>query len=150
MKQLISCKMEEGSCVSIHVLKLKGYIDQMDKLGYPQQDDLAADFILNSLPSSYGQFIMNYNMNAWVKTVSELHGMLKMAEMNISHKTNQVLMVKSGGVKKPNNSKCKKNVVVAAKSATNNKQVAKPPLLRSVSALNAMKWGTGNETAHNT
>ncbi|KAJ0890633.1 putative RNA-directed DNA polymerase [Helianthus annuus] len=133
MKQLISCKMQEGSCVSTHVLKMKGYIDQMNKLGYPLQDEMAADFILNSLPSSYDQFIMNYNMNAWVKTVPELHGMLKTAEMNIPHKTNQVLMVKSGGVKKLNNkkrahnSKGKKMAVVAAKSATNNKQVAKPP-----------------------
>ncbi|KAM0046764.1 putative RNA-directed DNA polymerase [Helianthus debilis subsp. tardiflorus] len=132
MKQLISCKMQEGSCVSTHVLKMKGYIDQMNKLGYPLQDEMAADVILNPLPSSYDQFIMNYNMNAWVKTVPELHGMLKTAEMNIPHKTNQVLMVKSGGVKKPNNkkraynSKGKKMAVVAAKSATNNKQVAKP------------------------
>ncbi|KAJ0578078.1 hypothetical protein HanIR_Chr05g0243351 [Helianthus annuus] len=34
MKQLISCKMLEGPCISTHVLKMKGYIDQMNKLGY--------------------------------------------------------------------------------------------------------------------
>ena len=91
---------------------------------------------------------MNYNMNAWVKTMLELHRMLKTAEMNITNKTNQVLMVKSGGVKKPNNtkrdhkSKGKRTVVVAARNATNNKHVAKPHPPRSVSALNATKWGT--------
>ncbi|XP_022004096.1 uncharacterized protein LOC110901592 [Helianthus annuus] len=132
MKQLVSCKMLEGSCVSTHVLKIKGYINHMNKLGYPLQDEMAANFILNSLPSSYDQFIMNYNMNAWVIIVPELHGMLKTAEMNIPHKTNRVLMVKSGGVKKPNNKKRdhkrkgKRKVVVAARNATNNKHVAKP------------------------
>ncbi|KAK1413623.1 hypothetical protein QVD17_35399 [Tagetes erecta] len=132
MKQLISCKMQEGSSVSAHVLKMKGYIDQMTKLGNPMQDEMAGDFILNSLPSSYDQFVMNYNMNAWVKPVAELHGMLKTAEMNIP-KQNQVLMVRSGGVKKPNpkkrgyNSKGKKKVNVAVNRATNNnKVVAKP------------------------
>lgn len=135
MKQLISCKMQEGSSVSAHVLKMKGYIDQMNKLGYPLLDELAGDFILNSLTSHYDQFVMNFNMNGWVKTVPELHGMLQTAEMNISSssKTNQVLMIKSAGVKKPNSKKWghqgkgKKKVIVAAKSATNNnKQVAKP------------------------
>ncbi|KAK1440871.1 hypothetical protein QVD17_06703 [Tagetes erecta] len=132
MKQLISCKMQEGSSVSAHVLKMKGYIDQMTKLGNPMQDEMAGDFILNSLPSSYDQFIMNYNMNAWVKPVAKLHGMLKTAEMNIP-KQNQVLMVRSGGVKKPNpkkrgyNSKGKKKVNVDVNCATNNnKVVAKP------------------------
>ncbi|KAK1424219.1 hypothetical protein QVD17_19540 [Tagetes erecta] len=132
MKQLISCKMQEGSSVSAHVLKMKGYIDQMTKLGNPMEDEMAGDFILNSLPSSYDQFVMNYNMNAWVKPVAELHGMLKTAEMNIP-KQNQVLMVRSGGVKKPNpkkrghNSKGKNKVNVAVNRATNNnKVVAKP------------------------
>ncbi|KAD5960196.1 hypothetical protein E3N88_11668 [Mikania micrantha] len=35
MKQLIACKMQEGSSVSAHVLTMKGYIDQLNKLGYP-------------------------------------------------------------------------------------------------------------------
>ncbi|XP_076939790.1 uncharacterized protein LOC143608718 [Bidens hawaiensis] len=63
MKQLISCKMEQGSPVSAHVVKMKGYIDQLKELDYPLSDKMAADFILNSLPSSYDQFVMNFNMN---------------------------------------------------------------------------------------
>ncbi|KAI3827461.1 hypothetical protein L1987_01537 [Smallanthus sonchifolius] len=133
MKKLIACRMQEGTSVSTHVVKMKGYIDQMNKLGYPMQDEMAADFIFNSLPSSCDQFVMNFNLNGWVKTVLEIHGLLKTAEMNGQSKTNQVLMVRSGGVTKPkpkrrvNNSKGKKKVSVAAKPATNNnKQVAKP------------------------
>ncbi|XP_022032409.1 uncharacterized protein LOC110933498 [Helianthus annuus] len=135
MKQLISCKMQEGSSVSAHVLKMKGYIDQLNKLGYPLQDEMAVDFILNSLSSHYDQFVMNFNMNDWVKTVPELHGMLKTAEMNISNKVSQVLMVRSSGVKKPKtkkksyNNKNKGKTPVAAKPATNkSKQAVKAPL----------------------
>ena len=136
MKQLISCKMAEGSPVSAHVLKMKGHIDQLKKLDYPMPDEMASDFILNSLPKSYDQFVMNFNMNGWVKTVPELHNMLKTAEMNIPSRTNQVLMVRSAGVKKPKpknrgfKGKGKKKVTVAANVATNtNKVVAKkkPP-----------------------
>ncbi|KAD4585845.1 hypothetical protein E3N88_23446 [Mikania micrantha] len=102
MKQLIACKMQEASSVSAHVLTMKGYIDQLNKLGYPLSNEMAADFILNSLPKSYDQFVMNFNMNAWEKTVPELHGMLKTAEMNVPSKFNQVLTVRSAGVRKPN------------------------------------------------
>ncbi|KAD5960533.1 hypothetical protein E3N88_12005 [Mikania micrantha] len=102
MKQLIGCKMQEGSSVSAHVLTMKGYIDQLSKLGYPLSNEMAADFILNSLPKSYDQFVMNFNMNAWEKTAPELHGMLKTAEMNVPSKVNQVLTVRSAGVRKPN------------------------------------------------
>ncbi|KAD6796610.1 hypothetical protein E3N88_07506 [Mikania micrantha] len=102
MKQLIGCKMQEGSSVSAHVLTMKGYIDQLSKLGNPLSNEMAADFILNSLPKSYDQFVMNFNMNAWEKTVPELYGMLKTAEMNVPSKVNRVLTVQSTGVKKPN------------------------------------------------
>ncbi|KAD6119012.1 hypothetical protein E3N88_10283 [Mikania micrantha] len=134
MKQLIGCKMQEGSSVSVHVLTMKGYIDQLSKLGYPLSNEMAADFILNSLPKSYDQFVMNFNMNVWEKTVLELHGMLKTAEMNVPSKVNQVLTVRSAGVRKPNpkkrgyNSKGKNKAIVAAKHATNKaKPITKAP-----------------------
>ncbi|KAD7117932.1 hypothetical protein E3N88_05200 [Mikania micrantha] len=95
---------------------------------------MAADFILNSLPKSYDQFVMNFNMNAWEKTVPELHGMLKTAEMNVPSKVNQVLTIRSAGVRKPNpkkrgyNSKGKNKAIVAAKPATNKaKAITKAP-----------------------
>ncbi|XP_076951572.1 uncharacterized protein LOC143624970 [Bidens hawaiensis] len=134
MKQLISCKMVEGSSVSAHVVKMKGHIDQLKKLDYPLPDEMAADFILNSLPSTYDQFVMNFNMNVWVKTMSELHNMLKTAEMNISSKTNQVLMTRSASVRKTKpksggyKGNGKKKVTIAATRATNaNKGVPKIP-----------------------
>ena len=94
-KALNACKMTPGTSVSAHVLKMKGYIDHLDKLGAPLSQELATDLILASLPESYDQFVMNYNMHSMEKSVTELHGMLKNAEKNIQ-KTNPVLMVQKG------------------------------------------------------
>ena len=95
-KALHSCKMAEGTSVSAHVLKMKGYIEHLDRLGFPLSQELATDLILNSLPDSYGQFVMNYNMNEMDKFISELHTMLKTAEQNIKSKPGHVLMVQNG------------------------------------------------------
>ena len=79
-KALHSCKMAEGASVSAHVLKMKGYIEHLNRLGFPLSQELATDLILNSLLDSYGQFVINYNMNEMDKYISELHTMLKTAE----------------------------------------------------------------------
>ena len=88
--------MAEGTSVRAHVLKMKGYIEHLDRLGFPLSQELATDLILNSLPDSYDQFVMNYNMNAMDKSISELHTMLKIAEHNIKSKYGHVLMVQNG------------------------------------------------------
>ena len=80
---LHDCKMAEGDSVSAHVLKMKGYIDHLARLGYPLSLELSTDLILHSLPSSFSQFVMNYNMNNMEKSIPELHGMLKTAEVNV-------------------------------------------------------------------
>ncbi|KAK9114137.1 hypothetical protein Syun_020934 [Stephania yunnanensis] len=108
IKNLHSCKMIEGASVSPHVLKRNGYIDQLDRLGFPISHELATDLILNSLPKSYSQFVMNYNMNNMEKSISELHLMLKTAEQNIKKPYSNVLMVQNGkGMKKKGKGKAK-------------------------------------------
>ena len=100
--------MTPGTSVSAHVLKMKGLIDQLDKLGAPISHELATDLILGSLLESYDQFVMNYNMHHMEKSIAELHGMLKNVETNIQ-KTNPVLMVKKGeGMKRKGKSKSNK------------------------------------------
>ena len=92
--------MTPGTSVSAHVLMMKGLIDQLDKLGTPISHELSTDMILGSLPESYDQFVMNYNMHHMEKSITKLYGMLKNVETNIQ-KTNQMLMVKKGeGVKR--------------------------------------------------
>ncbi len=92
-KALYQCKLAEGSPVSPHVLKMMGYIENLNRLGYPLSKELATDIILQSLPISYHQFILNFNMNGLEKSMTELHGMLKTAEQNL-RKPNDVLLVK--------------------------------------------------------
>ncbi|XP_022008408.1 uncharacterized protein LOC110907786 [Helianthus annuus] len=96
MRSLITTRMQEGTSVSAHVLKMKAYVDHLARLESPLSDELAGDIILNSLPKSYDQFTMNYNMNGMEKTLAELHQMLKTAEVNIPSKTAPVLMIKEG------------------------------------------------------
>ena len=93
IKALLSCKMVAGSSISPHVLKMKGYLDHLEKLGLPISQELA--IILQTLLYAYDDFVMNYNMHNMEKTLSELHGMLKIAEQNIKT-TSNVLMVQKG------------------------------------------------------
>ena len=44
---------------------------------------LATDFILASLPPSYGNFISNYHMHGAERELNELCGMLKTAESDL-------------------------------------------------------------------
>ncbi|XP_071719387.1 uncharacterized protein [Rutidosis leptorrhynchoides] len=90
VRALHACKMVEGTSVSSYVLKMKRYIYQLERLGSSIGPELAIDLILNSLLKSYDQFVLNYNMNNWEKSISELHLMLKTAEKNIPSKTSEV------------------------------------------------------------
>jgi hypothetical protein len=75
------------------VIKMMGYIEILDKLGCELKDDLATEVILQSLPTSYEPFIMNFHMNDIEKTMTELYGMLKIAEDSIKRNPNHVMMV---------------------------------------------------------
>jgi hypothetical protein len=80
-KALFACKLAKGSQVSPHVIKMMCYIETLTKLGCEIKDDLATDVILQSLPTSYESFIMNFHMNDMEKTMAELHGMFKKARI---------------------------------------------------------------------
>ena len=57
-----SCKMEENSSVSEHILRMSGYHNHLTQLGVNLPDDSVIDRVLQSLPPSYEGFAMNYNM----------------------------------------------------------------------------------------
>src|ERR1035438_5527302 len=58
---LTRCKMMEGESVSLHFLKVQGYLEKLEKLNSPIPEDIAEDIILGSLPYSYKDFIMHYH-----------------------------------------------------------------------------------------
>ncbi|KAI3821376.1 hypothetical protein L1987_08943 [Smallanthus sonchifolius] len=101
MISLTNCRMQEGTPVGLHVSKMKGYAERLKRLGSPLQNDLAIIMILRSLPKSYNQFVINYNMNGFEKSISELLGMLRVAERNLTTKSPSVLMTRDGQIKKP-------------------------------------------------
>ena len=81
--KFFSCKMEENSSVSEHILKMSGLHNRLTQLGVNLPDDSVIDRVLQSLPPSYKGFMMNYNMQGMDKTIPELFVMLKAAEVEI-------------------------------------------------------------------
>nr|GFD01627.1 hypothetical protein [Tanacetum cinerariifolium] len=66
--------------VSSYLLKMKSYLDTLERLGYAMPNELGVSLILNSLNKDYDQFVQNYNTNSMRKTIAELHAMLKLHE----------------------------------------------------------------------
>ena len=94
IKALLSYKLTDGS-VGSHVIKIKGRLEDLERLSFKIEQELAIYIILQSLPKPYDGFVINYNMHGMNKIISELHGMLKTAEKNIKT-TKDILMVNKG------------------------------------------------------
>nr|GEZ85271.1 hypothetical protein [Tanacetum cinerariifolium] len=75
---------EEGQSVSSYVLKMKGYIDNLERLGHPITLGLGVSLILIGLRKEYDGFVQNYNMHSMGKIVNELHAMLKLHEQTLT------------------------------------------------------------------
>ena len=95
-RALLGCKLRDGDPLGPHMIKMVGYVQSLDRLGFPLSEEFATDILLNSLPSVYGPFISNYHMHGMDKKLAELQGMLKTAEADIKRgSTSQVLMVQN-------------------------------------------------------
>nr|GEV13554.1 hypothetical protein [Tanacetum cinerariifolium] len=71
-----ACKQEKGKTVAAYVLQMKGYVDQLERLGYVLPQDIIVGLILNGLTKDFAEFLRNYNMHNMGKTIGELHAML--------------------------------------------------------------------------
>nr|GEX85471.1 hypothetical protein [Tanacetum cinerariifolium] len=101
-----SCRQEEGQSVSSHVLKMKGYIDNLERLGHPVTLGLGVSLILIGLSKEYDGFVQNYNMHSMGKTVNELHTMLKLHEQTLPKNNAPSLnAIRAGKVQKGNKHK---------------------------------------------
>nr|GEU78788.1 zinc finger, CCHC-type [Tanacetum cinerariifolium] len=83
-------------------LKMKSYLDTLERLGYVMPYALGVSLILNSLNKNYDQFVQNYNMHSIGKAIAELHAMLKLHEKGIPKKaeTPDVLAIREGKIQK--------------------------------------------------
>nr|GEY70439.1 hypothetical protein [Tanacetum cinerariifolium] len=86
VREFHTCKQEEGQSVSSHVLNMKGYIDNLERLDQPVGQNLAMSLILVSLNKDFDSFVQNYNMHSMGKTVNELHDMLKLHKETLPKK----------------------------------------------------------------
>ncbi|GKB01356.1 hypothetical protein Tco_0829400 [Tanacetum coccineum] len=102
IKAFHACIKEDGQSVSSYLLKMKSYLDTLERLGYAMPNELSVSLILNSLNKDYDQFIQNYNMHSMGKTLAELHAMLKLHEKGILKKveTPAVLAIREGKIQK--------------------------------------------------
>ncbi|GKA03315.1 retrotransposon protein, putative, ty1-copia subclass [Tanacetum coccineum] len=102
IKAFHACKEEDGQSVSSYLLKMKSYLDTLERLGYAMPNKLGVSLILNSLNKDYDQFAQNYNMHNMGKTLVELHAMLKLHEKGIPKKveTSAVLAIREGRIQK--------------------------------------------------
>ncbi|KAL4388257.1 hypothetical protein GQ457_09G020580 [Hibiscus cannabinus] len=107
-KALFKCKMSEGSPVGAFVIKMMGYIQTLEKLGFPLNDELAIDVVLQSLPDSFNQFVLSFNMNEINKTLSQLLAMLRTVESNMKKGgSKSILMVREARGKRKKVAKLK-------------------------------------------
>ncbi|GJX75545.1 ribonuclease H-like domain-containing protein [Tanacetum coccineum] len=90
-----ACKQEEGKPVAAYVIQIKGYVDQLERLGYMLPQDLVVGLILNGLTKDFVGF-----------------GLSKKAE------TPQVMMIKGGKIQKAN----KKLLKAKGKGKANGKR----------------------------
>nr|GEY33992.1 zinc finger, CCHC-type [Tanacetum cinerariifolium] len=110
VREFHTSKQEEGQSVSSHVLKMKGYIENLERLGQPVGQNLAVSLIVVSLNKDFDSFVQNYNMHGMGKTVNELHAMLKLHEEKLPKKdANPALhAIRAGRVQKNQKNKSHK------------------------------------------
>ena len=79
---LMNTRMTRGN-VRDHCLKMIGHISTAEVMGAKLDQEMKIDMILESLPNSFGQFKMNYNMNKLKLTPVELMHELESAERSL-------------------------------------------------------------------
>ncbi|GKA68978.1 retrotransposon protein, putative, ty1-copia subclass [Tanacetum coccineum] len=99
-----ACKQEEGKSVGSYVIKMKGYVEQLERLGYVLPQDLSVGLILNCLTSDFVGFVRNYNMHNMGNAICELHALLIEYEKGLPKKaaTPQVMTIQGGRIQKSN------------------------------------------------
>ena len=77
---LLAMKHKDGRPVCTHVLGMKSHIDRLRMLGVVVPRELAIDWVLQSLPESYSEFIKCYYVTDHDMTLNDLTCLLVVAE----------------------------------------------------------------------
>ena len=107
MKALMNTQMAEGTPVRDHVLKMMSHLNEIEILGAELDGETQIDIVLMSLPKSFEQFRLNYNMNKRQYSLAELLTELQAAE-GLFRQSVQVNVAEKGSSSKPKGNKKKK------------------------------------------
>ena len=99
-KWLFRARMTEGTFMKMHVLKIIDLITRLGQLGFAMDDELSQNLILQSLPDSFSQFVINYHINKLNTSLPEPLNMLKIVESYFKDEKAPVLLVDKIGKKK--------------------------------------------------
>ena len=80
MGTLTTMKFDGSRTMHEHVIEMTNIATRLKSLGMEVEQNFLVQFIINSLPSEYGPFQMNYNTMKDKWNVHELHGMLVQEE----------------------------------------------------------------------
>ena len=72
MRQIYNTKMAEGTSVREHCLRMISHLNILEVLGVDIDGESQADIILQSLPQSFKEFRLSYNMNKKIYSLFEL------------------------------------------------------------------------------
>ena len=72
MRLILNTKMAQGTPIREHFFKMISYLNTLEILGADIDGESQVDMILQSLPKSFKEFRLNYNMNKKIYTLSEL------------------------------------------------------------------------------
>ncbi|KAH0781727.1 hypothetical protein KY290_001325 [Solanum tuberosum] len=97
MKSLLTTKMAEGSSVREHVLKLMNYLNELEILGAEINKESQVEMILQTLPDSFQQFLLNYNMNKTDMSSAKLLNEMQAAKTIIKQQVPAAFLVDQAG-----------------------------------------------------
>ncbi|XP_074590628.1 uncharacterized protein LOC141846487 [Curcuma longa] len=80
MRNLMTTTMKEGTPVREHILKSMAHLNEIEVLGGEIDGETQVDIILQTLPKSFEQFRLNYNMNKRLYSLAKLLTELQAAE----------------------------------------------------------------------
>ncbi|KAL0318248.1 UNVERIFIED_CONTAM: hypothetical protein Scaly_2850700 [Sesamum calycinum] len=92
-KTFFGARMIEGSSVRKHGVMMLSLVEKLKDLQANfDKEETYVDVILQSLPHSYDQFIINFNMNGLEKSLHELVNMVVLYEATIEKFSPSVLV----------------------------------------------------------
>ncbi|XP_057969384.1 uncharacterized protein LOC131158531 [Malania oleifera] len=86
MDTLTTMKFDGSRTMHEHVVEMTNIAAKLKTLGIDVNENFLVQFILNSLPTEYGPFQMNYNTMKDKWNVHELHSMLVQEETRLNNK----------------------------------------------------------------